>query len=313
MTRILLVDDEQNVLNALRRELGGDYELETFDDPAAALEHCRATQFDLVIADYNMPGLNGIEFLKQFKQIQPDASRILLSGEADINTLIRTVNETHIYRFLSKPWERSELQSNIRQALAHHDAIMENRRQLANSKLASVPARKENEPYQIVMVDSDARLLALKARALAEEGGQANLYDAIQEDLNQRSLSRTFKCEVKSCTTAQEAIAFARSNRCDLVVTAQTLSDMDGIRLLKTMRSEHPNVVLILISSDPDQETMLKAINEAEVQGILSLYWTDSELRNEARRHAWNLHQLRIAAIQALAYRELVGNPLCRK
>jgi DNA-binding NtrC family response regulator len=313
MNKILLVDDEQNVLNALQRELKDHYEIETFNDPAAALKHCLSTQYDLVIADYQMPQLNGIDFLKQFRQLQPDASRILLSGEADINALIRMVNETHIYRFLSKPWEKSELLSNIRQALAHRDAIMENRHQAASISLISAPTRKDDAPFQVVMVESDEQLLALKSRALTEESGQAGLYDAIQQELNRESLAKAFKCAVKSVRTAQDAIAYARNNRCDLVISAQTLSDMDGIQLLRTLRHEHPNVALILISSDPDEAIMLKAINEAEVQGLLSLYWTDSELRNDARRHAWNLHQLRIAAIQALASRELVGNPLCRK
>jgi len=105
MKKILLVDDEQNVLNALQRELKDLYEIKVFDNPVAALECCRKTQFDLVIADYKMPEMNGIEFLKQFGQIQPDASRVVLSGEADLDTLIRMINETHIYRFLAKPWE----------------------------------------------------------------------------------------------------------------------------------------------------------------------------------------------------------------
>jgi DNA-binding NarL/FixJ family response regulator len=118
---------------------------------------------------------------------------------------------------------------------------------------------------------------------------------------------------VKGFRTAQDAIAHARNNRCDLIISSQTLSDMDGIQFLETMRHEHPNAALILISSAPDEAMMLEAINEAEVQGFLNLHWTDFELRNDARRHAWNLHQLRIAAIQALTSRELVGNALCRK
>jgi DNA-binding NarL/FixJ family response regulator len=163
------------------------------------------------------------------------------------------------------------------------------------------------------MLESDEQLLAIKSRALSEESGQAGLYDAIRQESNPELQNKAFKCEVKSFRTAQEAIVHTRSNRCDLIICAQTLSDMGGIQLLRTMRHEHPNVALVLISSDPDEAIMLQAINEAEVQGFLNLYWTDSELRNDARRHAWNLHQLRIAAIQALASRELVGNPLCRK
>ena len=83
MYRILLVDDEQNVLNALKRELKEVYEIETFTNPAEALRRCGEVNFDLVISDYQMPEMNGIEFLKQFGKLQPDASRLILSGQAD--------------------------------------------------------------------------------------------------------------------------------------------------------------------------------------------------------------------------------------
>jgi response regulator RpfG family c-di-GMP phosphodiesterase len=310
MYKILLVDDERNVLNALQRELKDRYEIEAFNDPVAAIKHCAATQFDLVIADYKMPEMNGIEFLKQFRQLQPDASRILLSGEADINALIRLVNETHIYRFLSKPWEKQELLSSISHALAHRDAILENHRQ---GSLISAPTRKDDGPFHIVLVESDEQLLTLQSNALTGENGKMSLFGAIQQELNRESPAMAFKCVVKGFRTAQDAIAYAKNNRCDLVIAAQTLSDMDGIQLLSLMRHEHPNVARILISGSPDKAIMLEAINEAEVQGFLNLHWTDFELRNDARRHAWNLHQLKIAAIQVLASRELVGNALCRK
>ena len=99
MNRILLVDDEQNVLNALRRELKNDYEIELFSSPVEALARSKEIAFDLVISDYQMPVLNGIQFLKQFGDIQPDAARLILSGQADIDALISAINETHIYRY----------------------------------------------------------------------------------------------------------------------------------------------------------------------------------------------------------------------
>lgn len=300
MNRILLVDDEQNVLSALRRELRDQFEIKTFSDPVTALEHCRTAQFDLVIADYKMPGMNGIDFLKQFKRLQPDAPRILLSGEADINALIRMINETHIYRFLSKPWEKEELLSCIRQALIHRAAIIGYRQPNGSG---SAPARESNATYHIVLVESDEQLLALKTHALAEENGQGNLYTAIQQELSGEATAKSCKCIVHGFRTAQDAIAHAENNRCDLVIASQKLSDMDGIRLLSLMRQAHPEVARILISNDPDKPMMLEAINEAEVQGLLDLHWIDFELRNDARRHAWNLHQLKIAAIQALSSR----------
>lgn len=136
MYRIMLVDDEENILKALRRVLvstpciydGGEYKIkvDAFTSPVEALEHARHTPVDLVLSDYRMPGKNGVDFLKEFKCIQPNAARLILSGYADLNALMGAINEAQIYRFLSKPWNDYELVSSIAQALAYRNLMLEN-------------------------------------------------------------------------------------------------------------------------------------------------------------------------------------------
>ncbi len=308
MKKILLVDDEQNVLNALRRELKSYYEIETFDNPLKALARCRETQFDLVVADYKMPDINGLEFLKDFGQLQPDAPRLLLSGEVDINSLIRIINETHIYRFLAKPWDQNELLSSIGQALAYHDAILKSRAQAAVSRdsHSAEQTHQDDAPFRIVLVESDEHLLTLISSELSDESGHDALCDVIQQEINQGIPTRKFKCIVESFTTAQAALAHIEKNHCDLVIASQNLSDMEGIQLLSNVRQKLPDVASILINNYPDKSTVLLAINEAQVQSLLQLQWVNYELRTDALRQAWNLHRLKTAAIQALAARELL-------
>lgn len=308
MKKILLVDDEQNVLNALRRELKEHFDTETFDNPLAALERCREMQFDLVIADYKMPDMNGIEFLKQFGSLQPDAARLVLSGEADIDALVRTINETHIYRFLAKPWEKAELLSSIRQALAYRDTILENRRQakLYRESHPATPIPEENEPYRIVLVEGDERLLTIMSHGLSDDSGRENLYGAMQQEIKQDAPTKKFKCVVNSFRSAQPALAHAKKTPCDLVIAAQNLPDMEGIQLLSQMRLSRPDVARILICDEPDKAVLSQAINEAEVKNLLSLHWNSYDLRGDVRRQAWNLYQLKTAAIQALASRDLL-------
>ena len=88
-------------------------------------------EIHLIVTDIIMPEMDGIEFLKAAKQIQPDAARLILSGYADLNALIRAVNEVGIERFIGKPWNDYELLSAIAQALAHRELLLENR-ELAN-------------------------------------------------------------------------------------------------------------------------------------------------------------------------------------
>ena len=141
MSRILLVDDEESILKSLKRLLrvapctfgGKSYtlEVEAFTSAHAALARAREEEFELFISDYRMPEMDGIEFLKAAKAIQPDAARLILSGYADLNALIRAVNEVGIERFIGKPWNDYELVSAIGQALAHRELLLENR-QLAD-------------------------------------------------------------------------------------------------------------------------------------------------------------------------------------
>lgn len=134
--RIMLVDDEDSILKSLERLLratpciyNGEVfplQIETFNSAKAALERARHTAFDLFLSDYRMPEMNGVDFLKATIAIQPDAARLILSGYADLNGIISAINEAHIYRFLSKPWNDYELVSAIAQALGYRRLTVEN-------------------------------------------------------------------------------------------------------------------------------------------------------------------------------------------
>lgn len=138
MSRILIVDDDESILKSLRRLLSmtpctaGDeiYKLtvDIFSSPEDALEKARHTAYDLVLSDYRMPVMNGVQFLKAFREIQPDTARLILSGYADLNGLISAINEAGISRFISKPWNDYELVSAIGQALAMRELTLENQR-----------------------------------------------------------------------------------------------------------------------------------------------------------------------------------------
>lgn len=138
MSKILILDDEPHILQALRRLLRAapcmhgkqvfDLELETFCSARAALERLEHEPFDLLLSDYRMPEMDGVSFLKAAKQIQPDACRLILSGYADLNGLLRAVNDVGIDRFIAKPWNDYELVAAIAQALAHRELLQENKR-----------------------------------------------------------------------------------------------------------------------------------------------------------------------------------------
>jgi two-component system probable response regulator PhcQ len=122
MYRVLLVDDEPNILSALRRslamidarELDGEALLfETFTSPEAAIQRCDDEDFDLVISDYRMPSMNGVEFLARVMEFQPAVPRVIISGYADREAIIAAVNAVHLTRFIEKPWDDEDLRRAV--------------------------------------------------------------------------------------------------------------------------------------------------------------------------------------------------------
>ena len=116
---ILLVDDEEMVVTSIKSflTLETDYTVVAFTSPREALEYVRKNKVDLVISDYLMPDMDGIEFLGNVKKIQPEATRVLLTGYADKENAIKAINDVGLYQYIEKPWENDELRLIIRNGL----------------------------------------------------------------------------------------------------------------------------------------------------------------------------------------------------
>ncbi len=109
--KVLLVDDEEMVLTSVRAflSLETDYDVETFSNPVQASEHLKTSPVDVVVSDYMMPHMNGLELLRAAKEHQPEAGRILLTGHADKQSAIQAINEVGLYQYLEKPWDNAQL------------------------------------------------------------------------------------------------------------------------------------------------------------------------------------------------------------
>ena len=142
--RLLVVDDEAPILHALQRTFeAAGYEVTACADPVEALERLREKPFQVLSADYMMPGMTGAEFLSQAKGLQPETIRILLTAAHDFSAAVDAINNGEIFRILAKPWNRVELLGTVRQAFDTY-ALREKNRQLTaivqsqNSELAAL-------------------------------------------------------------------------------------------------------------------------------------------------------------------------------
>jgi DNA-binding NtrC family response regulator len=107
---VLIVDDEDMVITSLRAylRLETEYHVEGITDPEAAVRFLENNAVDVVVSDYLMPKMNGIQLLARAKQLQPEAARILLTGHADKQSAIQAINDVGLYQYLEKPWENAQ-------------------------------------------------------------------------------------------------------------------------------------------------------------------------------------------------------------
>lgn len=116
--RILCVDDEASILQALKRTLRPlRHSVDVAEDGASALEMMAQSRYDMVISDMRMPGMSGAEFLKDASKLSPDTYRILLTGYADLNSTIAAINDGHVDKYLQKPWENEALLTTVQEGL----------------------------------------------------------------------------------------------------------------------------------------------------------------------------------------------------
>ena len=144
--KILCVDDEVNILHMFKRTLGRRHELFTANSGDAALEILREhLDIAVIVVDYNMPGLDGIEFLKLAHQFSPDSVQIMLTGNIDLAVSIKAINETNIFRYLPKPCPMEALRKVVQDALEQYHLMLEKRQLSAaleqkNQELAATNA-----------------------------------------------------------------------------------------------------------------------------------------------------------------------------
>lgn len=121
---VLFVDDEESILEALRRVFRAAPYRSLFAASAQiALDILRSSTISVVVSDLHMPIMDGIQLMQKVRRIQPDAVRIILSGQADRDNVRRAVEEGAVWRFLAKPWNTEDLLRTIAAATVEYERL----------------------------------------------------------------------------------------------------------------------------------------------------------------------------------------------
>ncbi len=147
-SQILLVDDEANIIASLKRVLFDEpYKVLAAQSGEEGLDIFKKYDIKVVISDEKMPGMSGADFLSLVKRRNPDTIRMMLTGNASIDAVMKAVNSGEIYRFLTKPWNDIELKLAIRSAVEKYDLEQENMRLLKTVKRQAAEIKAIEKSY----------------------------------------------------------------------------------------------------------------------------------------------------------------------
>ncbi len=158
--RMLVVDDEPNILTALRRLFRKDpLDLIAASTAEEALETIKKYKIHVLLTDNKMPGMDGTELVRKVKEISPDTIRIMVSGQSDMEAVLSAVNDGEIFRFIQKPWSDIDLKITVNLAMAHCRLVHENyraKKRLAEAeRLLRVVEEKYPEVYEHCRTTTD--------------------------------------------------------------------------------------------------------------------------------------------------------------
>ncbi|RLB44109.1 MAG: histidine kinase [Deltaproteobacteria bacterium] len=164
--KILFVDDEQNILDAIRRQLRKRFNVNTALGPQEGIKAINERgPYAVVVSDLRMPQMDGIEFLRLAREMAPDTVRIMLSGHADLTNAINAVNEGNIFRFLTKPCPADQLSKALQDAIDQYRLVRAEKELLDNTLKGSIKVLTD----LLAIVNPEAFGRASRVKALVKD------------------------------------------------------------------------------------------------------------------------------------------------
>jgi len=236
--RLLLIDDEERILTGLKSLFRDRYHVFTTTDGIKALDFIRKHHMHVIVSDQRMPVMTGVELLRQSRDISPHSVRILLTGYSDLASIVGSINDGEIYRFISKPWDNKELPTIVAEAAT---IALE----LADAKTAEVelPRRMESG---ILVIDKDEEIF----RVTRELVGKL--------------------CPVVYASHLEAALGAMQAQEIAVVVTDVETGHEQLTAMLKLLKQENPQILTIVVTAASDSEHVIELINEAQIFRFLN-------------------------------------------
>ncbi len=159
--KILYVDDDTLLTSTFSTlmKVEGFNDVEIYNNPREALEYLKLEAPDLIISDFLMPEMNGLEFLKEAKKLYPETSMILLTAYADKENAIKTINEIGVYKYIEKPWDNDDLIMNIKNGIERSHLLADLRDKIDKLEIAQTELKKYSEKLEELVEERTKELV----------------------------------------------------------------------------------------------------------------------------------------------------------
>jgi CheY-like chemotaxis protein len=237
--RVLLVDDEPPVLESLRRQLAGTFDVETAPGPREGLERIHSSEpFAVVVSDMRMPVMTGAAFLEEVRKCRPDSVRMILTGHADLESTITAVNVSHVFRFHTKPCQRQDFVAAVQACVEQYELVAARRVLLEQTLHGTVRVLTEI----LALTNPAAQQRANRIARYAEK-----ICAALKIDMPWQLRIALMLSQIGCITLPQEILA--------CVLSGRPLSDE-----ARALYRSHPALAARLLSDIPRLEVVARII-----------------------------------------------------
>lgn len=158
--KIVYVDDEKMLTSTFSTlmKIEGFTDVVVFNNPTEALDYLKNETPDLIISDFLMPEMNGLEFLREAKKLYPEVSMILLTAYADKENAIKTINEIGVYKYIEKPWDNDDLVMNIKNGIERSHLLANLREKIAQLEEAKTKLQEYSDKLEVIVAERTKEL-----------------------------------------------------------------------------------------------------------------------------------------------------------
>ena len=243
--KIAFIDDEPRILRSLKMHFRQSHDVFITTDASELMKYVSEHDVQVVISDQRMPDKQGTEVLRAIKAASPNTLRILLTGYADLNAVIDSVNEGEIYRYITKPWQNDELKKIVNKA--------------------TEIAQQTQEITQNTMQGNDTQKVS---------GGTGSNRNILVLD-DDESVYQQIKSHVKSAYTVswasnlEQAARLLQKKRFGVTITDSTLNKENITPIVYALKNIQPDLMVLMLTEFKDAHMVIDLINKGQVYRCL--------------------------------------------